>query len=122
MSPTPTAGEEARVSQASEDCFPASDSPTWTHGATSRHPAPRESRVEAWIPDYESLGFSRREAVEVARIAARLWGRYTALGLTIDSANPTPTALDPFEVLVQAAWHFGVRRMLSDGRRPGRGP
>jgi hypothetical protein len=85
----------------------------------SRHSPSTEGRVEAWMPDYETFGYSRRDAEQLVRIAERLWGRYTALGLTIDSTNPTPTALDPFEVLVQASWHFGVRRLFSDVRRPG---
>jgi hypothetical protein len=68
--------------------------------------------VAAWIPEYRRLGYSRREAEQVTRIAERLWDRYTAEGLTIDSPNSAPTALDPFEVLVQATWHFGVRQLF----------
>jgi hypothetical protein len=66
------------------------------------------------MPDHDSFGYSRREAEQLVRIARLLWDRYTALGLTIDSPNPTPTALDPFEVLVQAAWHSGVLHVFSN--------
>jgi hypothetical protein len=68
------------------------------------------------MPEYRRLGYTRREAEQVVRIVERLWDRYTARGLTIDSPNSAPTALDPFEVLVQAMWHFGVRRLFVDIR------
>ena len=66
------------------------------------------------MPDHDSFGYSRREAEQLVRVARLLWDRYTALGLTIDSPKPTSTALEPFEVLVQAAWHSGVLRLFSD--------
>jgi hypothetical protein len=72
------------------------------------------------MPDHRRLGYSRREAEEIVRIVERLWDRYTARGLTIDSPNSMPTALDHFEVLVQAIWHFGVRRLFMDPPRPPR--
>ncbi len=68
------------------------------------------------MPEYGELGYSRREAEQVVRIVECLWDRYTARGLTIDSPNSTPTALDPFEVLVQAMWHFGMHRLFDDER------
>jgi hypothetical protein len=70
------------------------------------------------MPEYRRLGYSRREAEQIVRIVERLWDRYTALGLTIDSPNSEPTALEPFEVLVQALWHFGVRRLFMDQPGP----
>ena len=66
------------------------------------------------MPEYRSLGYSRQEAERVVRMAERMWDRYTARGLTIDSPNPTPTALEPCEVLVQAVWQFGVRQLFDD--------
>jgi hypothetical protein len=66
------------------------------------------------MPEYQRLGYSRREADQIVRIVERLWDPYTARGLTIDSPNSKPTALEPFEVLVQAIWHFGVRRLFMD--------
>jgi hypothetical protein len=66
------------------------------------------------MPEYQRLGYSRGEAEQVVHIVERLWDRYTARGLTIDSANSKPTALEPFEVLVQALWHFGVQRLFMD--------
>jgi hypothetical protein len=68
------------------------------------------------MPDYSALGYSRREAEQVVRIVERLWESYTARGLTIDSPHSPPTALDPFEVLVQAMWHFKVHRLFRDLR------
>jgi hypothetical protein len=76
--------------------------------------APERSGIQAWIPEYGSLGYSRAEAEELARMAETLWNRYTAEGLTIDSVRPTPTALDPVEVLVQAVCHFGLRELFGD--------
>ena len=81
---------------------------------TCSAPAPERSGIQAWIPDYGSLGYSCEEAEEVARIAETLWNRYTAGGLTIDSAAPTPTALDPLDVLVQAVCQLGLRDLLGD--------
>ncbi|HLZ09329.1 MAG TPA: hypothetical protein VKT80_12115 [Chloroflexota bacterium] len=88
-------------------------------GKVPRRRASKKGGIEDWMPNCENFGYSRREAEQLVRIARRLWTRYTALGLTIDSAAPTPGALDRFEVLVQAAWHFGVRQMSRD-RGPGR--
>jgi len=68
------------------------------------------------MPEYQSLGYTRREAEQIVRIVERLWARYTARGLTIDSPNSGPRALDPLEVLVQALWHFGMRRLFVDIR------
>jgi hypothetical protein len=64
------------------------------------------------MPEYQRLGYSRREAEQIVHIVERLWDRYTMRGLTIDSPNSKPTALEPFEVLVQALWHFGARRLF----------
>jgi hypothetical protein len=83
--------------------------------AHPRRNTPRKRRgVEIWMPGFGKLGYSRREAEQVVRIVERLWARYTARGLTIDSPDSTPTALEPFEVLVQAMWHFRVRRLFHD--------
>jgi hypothetical protein len=74
------------------------------------------SGIEAWIPRYREFGYSREEAEGVTRIAERLWNRYTARGLTIDSLNPGPSALEPFEVLIQAICHFDERGMFDEAR------
>jgi hypothetical protein len=80
---------------------------------------PRTVKVEralvgAWMPDYRDFGYSRHEAEQIARIAERLWIRYTVRGLTIECPNPMPTALDRFDVLVQAVCHFGLRNAHLD--------
>jgi hypothetical protein len=64
------------------------------------------------MPDYASFGYTRLEAEQIVRTARLLWARYTAMGLTIDSTEALPTALEPFEVLVQAAWQSGVREFF----------
>jgi hypothetical protein len=81
---------------------------------TARRAATRDWCVEAWLPDYKSLGYSREEADRLVRVARVLWDRYTALGLTIDSLDPPPTAVRPFEVLVQAVWQLGMLELFSD--------
>jgi hypothetical protein len=78
------------------------------------------SGIEAWIPRYQEFGYSREEAEDLTRIAEQLWNRYTAGGLTIDSLSPGPSALEPFEVLIQAICHFGARAMFDDARPIGR--
>ena len=76
--------------------------------------APKRCGVKAWMPHYRTLGYSRQEAEQLVRIAETLWNRYTARGLTIDSPRPTPTALDPFEVLIQAICQLGVRDLFGE--------
>ncbi len=77
-------------------------------------PTPKRSGLRAWMPQYRRLGYSREEAEDLVRIAETLWNRYTAAGLTIDSSEPNSQALEPFEVLVQAVCHFGVRGLFDD--------
>ena len=104
--------------RASHDSLPAND--TKKPGAKKgvgripRHGVSTKDDVDVWMPNCENFGYSRREAEQLVRIAQRLWKRYTALGLTVDSANSTAVALDRFEVLVQAAWHFGLRQLSRD--------
>jgi hypothetical protein len=74
----------------------------------------KRTGIEAWIPRYGKLGYSREEAEDLARIAEQLWNRYTAGGLTIDSPSPGPSALEPFQVLIQAICHFGVRALFDE--------
>ena len=74
----------------------------------------KEWGVEEALPEYERLGYSREEANRIVRICEALWSRYTALGLTLDSPIPSPTALHPFEVLVQAIWQAGIIDLLDD--------
>src|SRR6266480_427891 len=45
------------------------------------------ANVWEWMPDHREFGYSREEAEQIARIAERLWIRYTARGLTIDCPN-----------------------------------
>ncbi len=76
--------------------------------------ASKRTGLQAWMPQYRKLGYSREEAEDLVRIAETLWKRYTAAGLTIDSSEPEPRALEPFEVLVQAVCHFGLRGLFDD--------
>ena len=70
--------------------------------------------VVAWFPQYEEFGYSRVEAEQLVGIAERLWIRYTARGLTLDSEKVLETALEPFEVLIQSIYHFGVAELAGE--------
>jgi len=80
---------------------------------------PISDGVEAWFPQYREFGYSRAEAVQIVRIAERLWSRYTARGLTSDSEIVSATALETFEVLVQAIYHFGVAELADEHGQAG---
>lgn len=89
------------------------------HTPPERHDAVAPRITKEWgldeaLPEYERLGYSREEANRIVRICETLWSRYTALGLTIDSPIPSPTALHPLDVLLQAIWQAGINQLLDD--------
>ncbi len=84
------------------------------HALTAHAPATRDWCVEAWLPDHEAFGYSRAEADELVRMAGALWDRYTFVGLTIDSPDPTPTALAPCEVFMEAIWEAAMLELLNE--------
>src|SRR6266545_5199395 len=57
--------------------------------------ASKRTGLQAWMPQYRKLGYSREEAEDLVRIAETLWKPYTAARPPLHSPPPPPPAPPP---------------------------